>query len=369
MAVGLAGYKEYSRGIGLANASQYATAATILDQAVARDPALATNWFQAGYAHAMVALQENDEAHLQQAVESYRKGTALEPTFSINWVNLGVLLWRKGDEQGARHALEQAVERAPQEATFALTLGTFEEARGNQARAIELYSQGLEARPTWADSAFFRATPLRAATRERWLATWTLPIKPLQICWDAFSTGQFDEARHCFSGARTLNDASPYYGLGLTEFAVGNLEQAEWYLRVAVWISDPDPSQAGRLDMALGDVLAQRGDLTGAISHYEQGLKLVNWPGPMGNDAAGVTTSYTLLVFGREAITDHFLPGVVWITVTDDIAQKMLQLGDWYEQVGREEDAARMYRDLLRVAPDMSQAEDRLHSLSANGRR
>jgi predicted TPR repeat methyltransferase len=60
---------------------------------------------------------------------------------------------------------------------------------------------------------------------------------------------------------------------------------------------------------------------------------------------------------------------VVWITVTDDIAQKMLQLGDWYEQVGREEDAARMYRDLLRVAPDMSQAEDRLHSLSANGRR
>ena len=365
LAVGLMRYAEYTHGVALANRAQYEAAAPLLDQAAAGDPALATNWFQAGYVHAMIGLQENDGAHLRQAVEDYRAGLALEPSFATNWANLGVLLWRTGDEHGSREALQQAVERASREAAFALTLGAFEEEMGNPTCAAELYRQGLEVGPAWADGFFFRATPLRAMTRRRWLTTLSVLPEPLQDCWEALQTGELEEANRCFSAARALNDPNSYYGLGLTALAAGDLAQAEWNLRVATWISDLDSSRAARLELALGDVLGQRGDLAGAIRWYENALARLNRPGPMQSGAGGVTTAYTWFVFNREAIVDRLLPGAVWVTVTNDAAERMLQLGDWYEQLGQTEDAACMYRDLLEAVPDLTEAEERLRVLES----
>lgn len=361
LVVGLREYALYARGIALANAGHYAEAAPLLDRVAARDPLLAANWFGAGYVHAKIALEKDDAAHLQEAIANYRAGIALEPYFAVNWANLGVLLWRAGDQDGAREALQRAVERAPQEAAFALTLGAFEEEVGHLTRAEKLYHQGLELRPEWANSFFFRASPLRAAVREQWLASWQAPARPHQVCWDALDAGDLGEARRCFSAARALNDPYPYYGLGLTEQAAGNLAQAEWNLRVATWISDPDPRDAARLAWALGDVLAQKGDLADAAAWYERALAKLKQPGPFHID--GITTGYIWFVFNREAIVDHYLPGVVWIIVTDDVAERMLQLGGWYERLGRTEDAARTYRELLEAVPDMAEAEERLRVL------
>jgi tetratricopeptide (TPR) repeat protein len=220
-------------------------------------------------------------------------------------------------------------------------------------------------RPRWANSFFFRATPLRMTTRDRWLATWLAPGGPLKDCWEALQTEELDEARHCFSAARASNDPNPYYGLGLTELAACNIAQAEWNARVAVWISDRDPRVAARFSFALGDVLAQRGDLAGAVHQYEQALARLNRTGPIQSDAGGATTGYTWFVFNREAIVDRLLPGVVWVTVTDDVAERMLQLGTWYERLGQVEDAACTYRDLLGAAPDLTEAEERLHVLES----
>jgi len=366
LAASLINYSVYARGINLANHGRFDEATELLDQAAARDPTLATNWFQAGYAHAALGLEKNDPDHLRQAVQAYQNGLSLEPNFAINWLNMGVLLWQLGNEQDARQALQSAVDRAPQEATFALTLGAFEEATGNQTRAMDLYRQGLDARPEWADSAFFRATPLRIQAREHWLASSrrSLPIEPLRACWDALHAQQLALARQCFADARTLNDPEPYYGLGMTELAANNPIQAEWNLRAAVWISEQAPIPNSRLYFALGDVLARQDNLTGAIRQYEKALEAINLPGPMGG-TAGVTTSYTWLVFNREAIIDHLFPGTVWITITDEAASRMLQLGIWYEQSKAQDKAVRMYRSLVQAVPDMQQARERLRALEA----
>jgi hypothetical protein len=66
----------------------------------------------------------------------------------------------------------------------------------------------------------------------------------------------------------------------------------------------------------------------------------------------GVTTGYTWLVFGREAVLDRFLPGVVQEPVTDDEVETMFALGAVYERLGRMEEAARVYRDVLEAVPD-----------------
>jgi len=146
----------------------------------------------------------------------------------------------------------------------------------------------------------------------------------------------------------------------------GDLTRVERDLRVTAWLSDQsDPYGAACLYFALGDVLAQRGDLAGGAGSYEQALARLNDVDPAGGVASGRTTGYIWLVFNREAIVDRFLPGVVWLNVTDDVAERMLRLGAWYEQLGQTEDAACTYRDLLEAVPDVTEAEERLRVLES----
>lgn len=348
---GLTRYSEYTWGVALANGEQYQAAAPFLDRAAEDDPLLASNWFQAGYVHVTLGLQMGDTVHLRQAAADYRTGLELEPDFATNWAQLGALLYHLGDEQAALKALGQAAERAPQGVAFVLTLAVAEEEMGDPARAEDLYWQVLEARPEWAESAFFRATSLRMSVRELWLAEWVEPERHLDDCWQALDGGDLEAARDCFVAAHALNDPVPYYGLGMTELAAGNVEQATWDLRVAVWISERDPHTGFLANAALGDALAGRGDLEEAARWYERAL---HQPVPAEARGGGVTTGYTWLVFGREAIFDRFFPDVVQGPVTDDEVEIMLAMGAVYERLGQVEDAARVYRDVLEATPEVS---------------
>jgi len=137
----------------------------------------------------------------------------------------------------------------------------------------------------------------------------------------------------------------------MTELAAGNVEQATWDLRVAVWISERDPHTGFLANAALGDALAGRGDLEEAARWYERAL---HQPVPAEARGGGVTTGYTWLVFGREAIFDRFFPDVVQGPVTDDEVEIMLAMGAVYERLGQVEDAARVYRDVLEATPEVS---------------
>jgi putative inorganic carbon (HCO3(-)) transporter len=347
--VGLSRYGEYAWGVALANGGQYRAAAPFLDRAAERDPSLASNWFQAGYAHAELGFETGDAGHLRRAAADYRAGLELEPNFATNWAQLGALLHRLGDEEDAREAFKRALEQAPQEATFALALAAVEEQAGEPARAGEVYRRTLELRPEWARSAFFRATSLRTSVWEAWLTERSEPECRLADCWQALDGGDLDAARDCFVAAQALNDPVPYYGLGMTELAAGDLERATWNLRAAVWASGRDPHTRFLAATALGDVLADRGDLQEAARWYERAL---HPPVPAEVTGGGVTTGYTWLVFGREAVLDRFLPGVVQEPVTDDEVETMFALGAVYERLGRMEEAARVYRDVLEAVPD-----------------
>jgi O-antigen ligase/tetratricopeptide (TPR) repeat protein len=363
---GLARYGEYTWGVALANGEQYRAAIPFLDRETERDPLLASNWFQAGYVHAVIGFEEDDMVHLRQAAADYRTGLELEPDFATNWAQLGALLYHLGEEQVALEALEQAAERAPQEVVFVLTLAVAEEEVGDPARAEDLYWQVLGGRPEWAESAFFRVTPLRASVRELWLAERAEPERHLDDCWQALEGSDLRTARDCFIAARALNDPVPYYGLGMTELAAGNFERATWNLRVAAWASERDHRTGFLASAALGDALVGRGDLEEAVHWYERAF---HQPLPAEMKGGGVTTGYTWLVFGREAIFDRFFPGVVQGPLTDNEVETMLALGAAYERLGRTKDAARIYLDVLEsvpdAAPDAVEARRRLDALES----
>jgi len=343
---------EYAQGIGLANGSNCEAAAGVLDQVARKDPALASNWFQAAHTLAKAGLDSGDEGHLRTAVDRYRRGLALDPSLSVHWAQLGALLRQLEDGSGAQQAFREAVDRAPREAAYLVTLGKLEEETGRSERAGEYYERGLTLRPWWVDSTFWEETAFREATRDAWLEKQGRYSGQRDGCWTLLDEGDVESARECFLDAQSLNEPGPFYGLAMTSWQAGDPAGAEIHLRRAVWVAETasravSDRQAAHYRFALADVLAERGKLREAAKELHTALDALKGSEPRAG--LSLTTDYTRFVYGREAIVDDVLPGIVWIWATEEAEQAMWQLIDWYEELGQYEKAARVCQMLSEI--------------------
>jgi predicted TPR repeat methyltransferase len=73
--------------------------------------------------------------------------------------------------------------------------------------------------------------------------------------------------------------------------------------------------------------------------------------------------SYPQFLFYRESPATYLLPQLAVITVTDEVADWLLQLGAWHEQAGDPAAAAAVYHQLLEHVPDSQTARRRLTAL------
>jgi hypothetical protein len=71
------------------------------------------------------------------------------------------------------------------------------------------------------------------------------------------------------------------------------------------------------------------------------------------------TSEYGWYIFYRESIRPDLLPQLVRIHVTDDLAQKYFELGQWYEEKGDTEKALDTYCELLAAVPHFAPAIER----------
>jgi tetratricopeptide (TPR) repeat protein len=106
-----------------------------------------------------------DPARWQDAIDAYRRVVAIDPTYAAAWNNLGLLLHRMGEYEGARSAYAAALEQAPQCAEAAYNLGSLSEDCGEVETAITYYRRALEVSPDYADAHFNLAAALARAGR------------------------------------------------------------------------------------------------------------------------------------------------------------------------------------------------------------
>jgi tetratricopeptide (TPR) repeat protein len=146
--------------------------------------------------------------------------------------------------------------------------------------------------------------------------------------------------------------------------ALGNYEQADFFFTIAnfflVRSNRPEPL----LDW--GQLAYRQGEIKLAIARYESALKLVEEYSVYGPGTLG-WSPYGNFLFQRESIVRELAPQLIRIDVTDDLAQRYLELGDWYEALGDTESAAGVYRRLLMCVPDLAVAEERLRELETRG--
>jgi tetratricopeptide (TPR) repeat protein len=364
-------YWPFIQGVQLANQGQWSQAAPLMDKAASLDPYLAFYQLQSGYVHGRLAAE--DATHLEQAIERYERGIALEPYYSLNHANLASLYWQAGRGEEALQQMKVATNLAPGESLYHLNLGYYYEQLDSTEEATHEYQLFLSSKSNLAEGSYWRQTPLRQQVVEQWQEanpTPTIPSSPrsygdyTRLGWQELGQKQPEKALVAFQMALSLNDAQieAYHGLGTTYMALREHEQAEYYLRAALNILTFD--MGGKMGPLLtwGRLAYLQGNLDEAITSYELALGMVEEYTIYGWGTLG-WSPYGNFLFQRESIAHDLLPQLVQADITDSLAERYLELGGWYEEIGNQDKAIETYRWVLAAVPDFMAAARRLEEL------
>jgi tetratricopeptide (TPR) repeat protein len=364
-------YWHFDRGRQLVQAGEWAEAVPQLERATRLDPVFAFYHLQKGYVHSVLAAKSPEGEHLAQAIAAYERGIALEPNFSLNHANLASLYWTAGRQDEAISEMERAVQLAPDSPVYHLNVGHYYEATDREAEAAAEYARFLDLRPHLIATSYWRQTPSRQRFAETWVATHPSLSPPedphtfdeyTRRGWHDYRSGHYKAALDAFQRAYAL-DATRQdiaHGLGLTHMALGNYGQADFFFSLSnlflVRFNRPEPL----LDW--GQLAYRQGEVELAITRYEAALKLVEEYSIYGPGTLG-WSPYGNFLFQRESIARELAPQLVRTDVTDDLAQRYLELGSWYEALDDTQNAASVYRRALSHVPDLTIAEERLREL------
>lgn len=103
---------------------------------------------------------------LDEAVAAFRRAVEADPGSVAARRNLALALARKGEAGAAADELEEALERAPEDARLLFDLGNARRAAGDAERAVAAYGAALERDPGFVDARFNLANVL--AETGRW---------------------------------------------------------------------------------------------------------------------------------------------------------------------------------------------------------
>jgi tetratricopeptide (TPR) repeat protein/O-antigen ligase len=363
-------YKPFHQGVWAANTEDWASAAPLLDRAAQSDPHLAFYHLQSGYAHGVLAAAPSGQSDLEQAIAQYEIGIALEPNYSVNHANLASLYWRAERRTEAVQQMEMAVALAPQASLYHLNLGFYYEELGQEEQAKAEYQWALILQSHLAQASWWQQSPLREQALIEWQKdnpTPPLPVSPqgyddyIRLGWHQLEQGHFEAALRAFSQAqgKDPNSMEAYRGLGNVYLEKGDFEPATYCLRTGLFFA-----QGGSAWTRLwtwfdwGELAYRQGQLDEAIARYEQALDMVRGTTAYGPGTLGIS-EYGWYIFYRESIMPDLLPQLVRIDITDDVAQKYFELGQWYEEKGDTEKALDTYGELLAAVPDFAPAIER----------
>ena len=364
-------YWPFIQGVQLANQGQWAQAAPLIDKAASLDPYLAFYRLQSGYVHGRLAAQ--DRTHLEQAIEKYERGIALEPCYSLNHANLASLYRQAGRDEEALQQMKAAINLAPGESLYHLNLGHYYEQLGfNQDAAFE-YQFFLSRKPSLAESSYWRQTPLRQQAVEQWKEanpTPTVTSSPrsykdyTRLGWQKLDQKQPEQALAAFQMALSLDDTQveAYHGMGATYMALGEHEQAEYYLQASLNILTFNMGEKMGPLLTRGRLAYLQGELDEAITSYELALSMVEEYTIYGWGTLG-WSPYGNFLFQRESTAPDLLPQLLRADITDRLAERYLELGGWYEEIGDQDKAIETYRRVLAAVPDFLAAARRLEEL------
>lgn len=294
----------FNAGLDAAVRSDWQPAVREIDRALALDPGMVFYRFQAGMAHAQLALAPDgsvrDPLELDAALEAYRTGLAQESSYCLNWAVYARLEWLAGAREFALADMARAVQLAPQSPVLQAYYGEMLEQAGQPEVALQAYAAALQQQPVWAAAPFFKATALRRQAASQ--------APALQGGWAQLAAGDFTAAEQTFRAEVGLNTAAAYRGLGQALTGLGRYEEAERALLTSRFIEPASPD----IHRALAALYARTGNRQGESEALAAAQDLFNRAGAFGPGRLG-DSGYAFYIFHRESLAPDLAPGMGWL--------------------------------------------------------
>ncbi len=333
-------------GVALANSNQWEAAAASFTEAAARDPLSLIDLQQMALANSMLAQKGSPEA-LTRAVQDFEVVVQREPSWPLHHANLGALYLSQGRVIDAVGQMAEAFRRAPDCGWCALNLGAAQEQAGEAPEALESYQKALDlGQPD--DAYFWRSTPVRSKALEAWMVKHPSPPLP-------------DHAELVSEKEANSSDLRAYLNLIELDLRENRLDEAAALTQQASLAFSLVQQDQLERDWLASELLARQGHLNEAVQHGQQVIDLYQMQGPYGPGSLG-QLSYAPLLFRRPAMALELAPQVILIVLPDQWGARLSSLADWYDQLGKPQQAADLRKQLLALIPDWSPAMDRLYS-------
>ena len=362
----------FNKGIEASNNENWSIAGEFVSQASLMDPKNAFYVFQDGFISGKISLDSSggvvNRAELNEGILAYQKGLGIEPAYSVNWMNLGLLQWAAGDQDQAVESVIIAAEKAPEQAAFYLTLGKMLETIGKEQEAKEAYIKALTINTFWSEEIYFRKSTLR----QRALSEWKIRNNNmeneqnefLQDGWNLIFREQHDEALEVFLQTPRFNNPETYLAIGKTYFLLGENHQAEKYLQTALWMGSSDGWLITKINLNLGDLAVLEEDCQSAIEYYSRAITLLDRTTSYGIGTLG-TSQYSWYLFNKPSIALDLLPGMENIIYTNEVIEGMYNLGACYLESEQAELAKAVYQKILVQRPGDSVATLKLAEIKS----
>ena len=274
------GYQPMAQGLKAAEQNNWTETASLMQQSLQRDPEFSFYNSEAGFAEARVWQASSDRAALQLARQDLKQSLQIEPSLSYLWANLAVLDWQAGDRDGAIRHMQAAATLSPQEPTYLLNLGWFQENSQAPQAAQAAYLGVLRLAPAWAEHPFWQANPLRQALLADWKKS--QPDAPVQ--------GQ------------------AYWQRALQAVQSGNWAEAQRWLAYAGWVGEP----SAEIAWVNGQMAEAQGDPRAALAIYQKEADKISFLSFGGGNTNSLT--YSLWLNNRNGLGFDLVPGYLQLS-------------------------------------------------------
>jgi tetratricopeptide (TPR) repeat protein len=310
-----------SRGAALMGQGDYASAVSSFQVAEQMNPDNAAVQQQLGLAYAYYATQA--DAGLQnEALYHLYQATQLDPDWSLNYLNLGMVEISLGQYAQALDDLNQAVTLAPQSPLPYLNLGYAYELNSDPENAAQSYRQYLDIRPQDALAAFWSGSEVRSEV----LAAW-------QAEHPAGQTASLEQLRDTLTDYP--NEASSYVNLAAALVNAGEWQEARQMLLISRLVYARTPEVRLQADWLLAEIAARNEDYVTAVTLGEsalQGYLSSGVDGPGGS----LGMYYSRSAFRTPVMQAELVPQVITIGLNDLWTERAETLSAWQNELTAE---------------------------------
>ena len=340
------------RSLVLSTQGDWSAAAEEMSTAANHDPAFGFYWLQAGYAYGRAT--ESDQHFIDMAISSYERGIRLEPKYAINHANLGALFWADGQLDLALGEMHTATQLAQDSWLLWLNRGAIEEMLGLTMSATGSYREAIRLRPEILGAAFWDLTELRAAAANvdpEASAETETRSGVAAIAEEArrlVAEAEFESAEPLFEEAYRLNDQEVRLYLGLAEraAALGKLDTAEQYARLALWLPATSNQAKAEVILLAAEISLANGDEMEAFRRYQIAYDAIFADTAYGWASAG-WSPYAWFVWQRPSFSEDLLPQLQRADITVEMASRLVPLAEMYDEQDDPRSAARIRAQLL----------------------